>query len=61
MFKKSSGTTSRGRFAFHNNLEKIRAELAFFSLEKMLALNLTSFLFSALFSYEPITRENFHI
>ena len=36
------------RFVFYNNMEKVRAELAFFFVEKARALHLTSFLLSVL-------------
>ena len=36
------------RFVFYNNMEKVRAELAIFFVEKARALHLTSFLLSVL-------------
>ena len=45
-------------FFFYNNMEKVRAELALFSVEKSRALHLTSFLNVCSLidnSYEPIS------
>ena len=36
------------RFVFYDNMEKVRAELAIFSVEKARVLHLTSFLLSVL-------------
>ena len=36
------------QFVFYNNMENVRAELALFSVEKVRALHLTSFLLSVL-------------
>ena len=36
------------RFGFYNNVEKVRPELALFSVEKVRALHMTSFLLSVL-------------
>ena len=47
---------------FYNNKEKLRAELALFSVEKARSFHLTSFSLSLLFldsSYEPISAQEF--
>ena len=48
---------------FYNDVEKVRAELALFSIEKVRTLHLTSFLLSVLLiidnSYKPISTQEF--